>query len=130
VFNSAGGRGFHAIAVVFIPAAAVTTAKLGGNEKPTGDDAVEKSHYIPYAYTLLFQRADRGPGVPKFGVPRLQERRSHRGPGLAEAGTEATRPHGSPQFCPETAGCPENFQRLNAGLSMKSCRSCPVSVAR
>jgi len=36
------------------------TAEGSSNEKPTGDAAVQKSYYIPYAYTFLIHRADRG----------------------------------------------------------------------
>ena len=36
------------------------TAGDDSNEKPTGDAAVQKSYYIPYAYTFLIHRADRG----------------------------------------------------------------------
>jgi hypothetical protein len=34
--------------------------EASANEKPTGDAAVQKRCYIPYAYTFPIHRADRG----------------------------------------------------------------------
>jgi hypothetical protein len=56
------------------------------NEKPTGDAAVEKSYYIPYAYSFLFQRADRGLDGQKM-VPLKQHGRREATPTHEGAGT-------------------------------------------
>ncbi len=82
------------------------------NEKPTSDAAVQKSYYIPYAYTFHIHRADRGLIGRKVSVLKQRCRQDQRrSPGY---------------FCAEFAACPENFRSEKC----KPCSLGPRSAVR
>jgi hypothetical protein len=80
------------------------------NEKPTGDAAVQKSYYIPYAYTFHIHRADRGLIGRKVGVRKQRCRRGRRDSSIIKHRAAGARFRSLWYFCAEFAGCPENFR--------------------